>query len=289
MAKYWSAYEIDFLKKHYPQKGKMWCAEKLGRTEAQIRWKASDLKLKQDLESDFRKDWQRRAARSKIGKKRPQQSVVMKQLHKDGKLLKTKQQCKDISERVKKQWKTIPHPKGMQGKKHSAETKCKISEASLKTWANMSEKEKDKRAKQASINARTANIIGNRAKASWKAGWREIGDKRKYFRSRWEANYARYLEFLKKQGQILEWEHEPETFWFNGIKRGCMSYLPDFRVTENSGKIIYHEVKGWMDDRSKTKIKRMAKYHPNIILIVIDKKGYNAIKKQMQHIIKEWE
>jgi hypothetical protein len=44
-----------------------------------------------------------------------------------------------------------------------------------------------------------------------------------------------------------------------------------------------------MDDRSKTKIKRMAKYHPNVKLIVIDSKGYAALKKTMQPIIKDWE
>ena len=92
--------------------------------------------------------------------------------------------------------------------------------------------------------------------ASCKSGWREIGGIRKYYRSRWEANYARYLEFLKVNGEIEKWEHEPETFWFEGIKRGVMSYLPDFRVTEKNGDIVFHEVKGWMDARSITKIKR---------------------------------
>jgi len=44
-----------------------------------------------------------------------------------------------------------------------------------------------------------------------------------------------------------------------------------------------------MDDRSKTKIKRMAKYHPTVKLIVIDSKAYASIKKIMQPIIKDWE
>ena len=98
-----------------------------------------------------------------------------------------------------------------------------------------------------------------RQKTTWKSGWREIGGKRKYFRSRWEANYARYLEFLKQNKQVLDWAHEPEVFWFEGIKRGCVSYLPDFKVTYIDNAVEYHEVKGWMDDRSKTKMKRMEK------------------------------
>lgn len=128
-----------------------------------------------------------------------------------------------------------------------------------------------------------------RQKTTWKSGWREIGGIKKYYRSRWEANYARYLQWLKIQGHIEAWEHEPETFWFESIKRGCRSYLPDFKVTEKNGAIVYHEVKGWMDDRSKTKIKRMAKYHPHIKLIIIDSPIYKDIKNKMGRLIDGWE
>ena len=68
----------------------------------------------------------------------------------------------------------------------------------------------------------------------WQPGWREIGGKRKYFRSKWESNYARYLQFLKEHKQIEDWHHECETFWFEGIKRGVCSYLPDFKVIHQS-------------------------------------------------------
>lgn len=126
-------------------------------------------------------------------------------------------------------------------------------------------------------------------KVTWKGGWRVVGDSNVYFRSRWEANYGRYLEWLRIKGEIYHWEHEPETFWFDGVKRGAVSYLPDFRVTLNSGGIEYHEVKGWMDTRSATKIRRMAKYHPQILLKVIESKQYATLKKQMSKIIKDWE
>ena len=127
------------------------------------------------------------------------------------------------------------------------------------------------------------------ANASWKAGWRDFGGKRKYYRSRWEANYGRYLEWLKENKQIISWEHESKTFWFDGIKRGCMSYLPDFEVTGLNGIIEFHEIKGWMDDKSKTKIKRMAKYHPEIKLIVIDSKAYKSIEKTVKGLVPGWE
>lgn len=121
------------------------------------------------------------------------------------------------------------------------------------------------------------------------AAWRIIGVRNIYFRSRWEANYARYLEWLRLIGQIKIWEHEPVTFWFDGIRRGCVSYLPDFQVHNPDGSIEYHEVKGWFDPKSRTKIKRMAKYHPDVKLIVIGKKEYTAIGKKVACIIQGWE
>jgi len=120
-------------------------------------------------------------------------------------------------------------------------------------------------------------------------GWVTLGGRQIYFRSTWEANYGRYLEWLKAKGQIAAWEHEPDTFWFDGIKRGVVSYLPDFKVTETNGSIVYHEVKGHMDDRSRTKIKRMAKYHPTVKLIVIDGPAYKALARQLRGLVLGWE
>lgn len=131
--------------------------------------------------------------------------------------------------------------------------------------------------------------VNTREGCSWKAGWREIGGKRKYFRSKWEANYARYLEWLKEHNQIKDWQHENKTFWFEGIKRGCRSYLPDFEVENNNGSIEYHEVKGWYDDRSKTKMKRMAKYYPEVKVIIIFQKQYTEIKNKVGKLIRDWE
>lgn len=124
---------------------------------------------------------------------------------------------------------------------------------------------------------------------TWKAAWRTIGGIRKFYRSRWEANYARYLEWQKQNEIIKEWKHECETFWFESILRGCVSYLPDFKVTTNSDLIEYHEVKGWMDAASKTKIKRMAKYHPNINLRIFDSAWYKSNAPKLSKIIKGWE
>ncbi len=144
-------------------------------------------------------------------------------------------------------------------------------------------------AKQAPIPKNNKNTDAGVKKSSWKQGWRTIGGIKKYYRSKWEANYAYYLEFLKNNGEIIKWEHEPETFWFEGVKRGVMSYLPDFRIRKKDSSLEYHEVKGWLDPRSKTKIKRMKKYHPHITIILIDQEWFKNNNKQMKSIIQGWE
>jgi len=117
---------------------------------------------------------------------------------------------------------------------------------------------------------RISPAIFNREGASWKAAWRDIDGRHIYFRSRWEYNYAVYLQMLVEKKQIRSWKHEPKTFWFLEIKRGMRSYLPDFLVENLDGSHEYHEVKGWMDSRSRTTISRMAKYYPAEKLIIID-------------------
>lgn len=124
---------------------------------------------------------------------------------------------------------------------------------------------------------------------NWGAGWRTIGGQKIYFRSRWEANYSRFLQWQLERGEILKWEHEPETFWFLKILRGTRSYLPDFRVTQKDGEIVFVEVKGYMDSKSRTKLKRMKIYHPTVKIFLADGKWFKANAKRLAAQIKEWE
>jgi len=286
----WTDTEKQLFINNYPIMGLKWCMKRFQKTNGQIRTMAWRLNLKQDKSSEFFKTWQEKARLSKIGKKKPIHSEIMKKRveefgHTFPKM--TNELKKILSDRLKKRIAAYGHPRGMLGKHHSKETKEIMSESSKNMWLNMSEEKKDGYSLRASANGRKQTM--NRANASWKAGWRDIGSERKYYRSRWEANYARYLEWLKVNKQITDWKHEPKTFWFEGIKRGCMSYLPDFWVQELNESESYHEVKGWMDDRSKTKIKRMAKYHPKVKLLVIDGKSYKLLAKQLLNLINGWE
>ena len=125
-------------------------------------------------------------------------------------------------------------------------------------------------------------------KATWKQDWAEIGGKRNFYRSRWEYRYALYLEFMKKHKHIVEWEHEPKTFWFEGIKRGTNNYKPDFFVTFPSGNSEWIEVKGYMDSKSATKLKRMAKYFPDEKIRVVGKEWFKANSSMLKKVIPNW-
>lgn len=109
-----------------------------------------------------------------------------------------------------------------------------------------------------------------------------------YVRSAWEANWARYLNWQRDRGLIVSWEFEPETFEFP-IKRGSRFYTPDFRVTLPDGMVEYHEIKGYMDQRSATKLKRMKKYHPAVKIVLIDKDRYQGVAQSVSALIPEWE
>jgi len=110
-----------------------------------------------------------------------------------------------------------------------------------------------------------------------------------YFRSAWEANYARYLNFLVSKGEIVGWAFEPRTFEFEKIKRGTRAYTPDFRVDLVGGGHEWHEVKGWMDEKSKTRLARFARYFPAEKLIVIDQAWFKSASKTIARMLPNWE
>lgn len=84
-------------------------------------------------------------------------------------------------------------------------------------------------------------------------------DLNKFFRSSWEANLARYLRSTNQA-----WEYEPKVFTFAGVKHGTVSYCPDFRLIQGTAVNAdqWIEVKGFMDGKSKTQIRRFKKNFP---------------------------
>jgi len=184
-------------------------------------------------------------------------------------------------------WEKRPHPRGMKGKAHSKEYCAQLSRQTKAQWEDPHSKLNSEAQTQRRSDQMSARIVEIRKKAPESIysrttkGWREIGDKKYYFRSKWEMNIAYYLEWLRTHGEILYWEYEPKTFWFEQIRRGTRSYLPDFFVREKNGSEYYIEVKGWMDQKSRTKMARMKKYYPNVEVRLYDEDTYKTLKKQV--------
>lgn len=118
--------------------------------------------------------------------------------------------------------------------------------------------------------------LGSQTKERWKNGKYDHitpsdkfrGGYRKdlgyYFRSSWEANYARYLNY-----RGIVWEYEPKRFY---LKELDCTYLPDFRLEDGT----YIEVKGW--DTREARIKRKAfRKQYGYKLIVIGRFRYNKL------------
>ncbi|MDI3563537.1 DUF1064 domain-containing protein [Bradyrhizobium sp. Arg816] len=188
-----------------------------------------------------------------------------------------------------------PHPRGAAGLTHSPETKRSLSVKSRKMWEKWAE-EKIGQMSDASRNrqsdltaARHASGLMPKRYSRSKSGYRsDLGAI--FFRSAWEANYARYLNLMIKLGVVQSWEFEPETFWFEKIKRGVRSYLPDFKVYYTGDDVpTFIEVKGWMDAKSKTKIKRFKKYYPQHRIEIVGSVEYRTITAQWASSIPNWE
>ena len=164
--------------------------------------------------------------------------------------------------------------KGKKGFRHSKETRMKMS------------KSKKGKSRSELIGIMPKNIQRPGKWMNIKRGYYNINGEEIFFRSKMEANYALYLDFLIEQKQIRKWEYELDIFIFEKIKFGTRSYRPDFKVYNLDNTFEYHEVKGWMTAKSKTQIKRMTKYHPEIKLIIIDHPTYRDIREKIGKMLK---
>ena len=142
---------------------------------------------------------------------------------------------------------------------------------------------------------------------------RPVGVRGIKYRSKAEANYAAYLNWLKYIGQVREWKYEPIEMWFtpnpppvrkgrarptawsnpahlglSGVSKGHVTYRPDFSVDENKGYSYYVEVKGYMDARSKTVLARARRYFPGVRIDVVDSKQMAALKRQVGSVVPGW-
>ncbi len=112
-------------------------------------------------------------------------------------------------------------------------------------------------------------------------------DKIYTFRSGWEINYAFYLQWLKDNGQIKDWEYEPERYQFIDLKQTPPKaygngYLPDFKVINHDGTWYLVEIKGRM--QGKHKLSRMRRFYPDIKIELVTAKEYAILKRKVAKI-----
>lgn len=137
----------------------------------------------------------------------------------------------------------------------------------------------------AGITRRKPTAIDGR----YRAGFRTIGGRDCFFRSSWEANYARHLEAERTAGRILAWEHEPKTFYFPDAVRPPRSYTPDFRITLLDGMHEFHEVKGFVDKRLFKILALMKAHYAYYPLKVLDPEGYADLERTRAAHLPGWE
>lgn len=119
-------------------------------------------------------------------------------------------------------------------------------------------------------------------------------------RSRWEANIAHLLEFLRRRGEVSRWDYEAETFYFTEkgptkktrYKQGPWSYKVDFRVWwRGQTEPEYWEIKGRENKGDKTRMIRMKKHYPAAFarLRLIDRDAYRKLEATWSRAIEGWQ
>lgn len=112
-----------------------------------------------------------------------------------------------------------------------------------------------------------------------------------YLRSSWEANYARYLNLMVSRGDLWRWEYEPDEFEFP-VRRGSRLYIPDFKIwpsAEAPTVYYYIEVKGFFDQVSRTKLRRMRLHYPAVVLFVVSRAELSEIRREYGAAMPGWE
>lgn len=314
--KKWTNEEIEILKKAYSERDPLKIgnfisslAKQLNRKESSIRNKAYNLgitardkyyteeqiqflkdnfnklsyedmaiKLKKDSKNVFRKCKEL----GLINKKQCETKLKEKKIR-----IFTEKDKQELSIKAQEWHKTHEHPRGMKDKHHTLESRNKIRQANIIKWTKYDKNKlllRNMKQRQTRIINGTLNPLPfqtnpySRAKGGKREDLNNV-----YFRSSWEANIARYYNYIG-----VEWQFEPKTFIFKDITRGSVSYTPDFYLPKEDRWI---EVKGWLDGKSKTKLKRFAKQYPEEYkkLTLITEKEYKEIKRKMSPFIKNWE
>ena len=109
-----------------------------------------------------------------------------------------------------------------------------------------------------------------------------------YVRSTWEANVGRILNWQLAHKEIVKWRYESQEFEFP-VKRGSRFYKTDFEIWRTEDSFFFWEVKGWLRDADRTKLKRMQKYYPQHEVVLIQERQYRELERTYAKLIPTWE
>ncbi len=83
---------------------------------------------------------------------------------------------------------------------------------------------------------------------------------RKAYRSQWEAEYAGVLEMRKRAGEILSYGYEQITL----VLPGQLRYTPDFLSVLPDGTFEMHEVKAWLREVARDRLRSAVATFPTV-------------------------
>ena len=124
-------------------------------------------------------------------------------------------------------------------------------------------------------------LTGGKGFSRGKSGFRQ--DLNHFFRSRWEANVARILNFLS-----IEWIYEPRYFCLRDDRSEKVrsAYVPDFYLPKTNE---YVEVKGYSSPEFLRKFGLFKEQYPNARIVLIDHDRYIELESRYKQSLVEWE
>lgn len=199
-----------------------------------------------------------------------------------------------LARKTREQFAELGHPRGMAGKKHRPESLAKTREGNRRYWESITPAQLADRNRRMIATRIARHGSGNPATKGQhlhslaKRGRRaDLGGL--FVGSAWEANIARWLNYLNTAGLVREWQYEPRTFAFADVTDAPRTYTPDFRVIDAGGQEYFVEVKGRLTDLDWLKEERLRACYPGIQLTRIDASLYAELDQCFRDVLPHWE
>ena len=96
-------------------------------------------------------------------------------------------------------------------------------------------------------------------------------------RSKFEEAFARDLEKRK-----IKYEYEPEALEY------IRHYIPDFKLTCRSGRVLYIETKGHLKSSDRTKMLSVRRTNPDLDIRIIFQRATERLSSKSKTTYGEW-